>query len=261
MAARKLVSTVHHSTQITKKIAHVRAQRDEKASTVVQDVDTRWSSTFAMAKSLNILQPDLSTVMNSAEVNDACITEISLANEERIRNVMGEDDSADEAPLSEGAETDLLKVPRDFMLLDSQFYTMRCLEGFSSPASEVTLMLEGKLYIMGNKGYPALKILHATYSDSKLIVPGQLTSSEKSADRRWYSYDYDGLPLCVRQAKAMMLKQLEQRFFEEEPNKKDLAQIFMDPTIKPALIHLVGEAAALKARQYVQESCKQRMPS
>ena len=71
----------------------------------------------------------------------------------------------------------------------------------------------------------------------------------------------EGLPSAVQDARTIMARELQQRFFTGDPNNNDLMQMFLDPSIKPALATLVGEAMQGRARQLVQDSAKRRMPS
>ena len=156
MKGRKLAPMVHHSTQITKQLAAARAKREESQVSIHQDVDTRWFSTYEMMKSLNLLQPDLQTVCNAAEINEVAMQiQIEMNRlETSWREGAAGEDSADES--AEDDSLMLSNTPRDCMYSDAEFATNRYVEGWTKPAADAQLMLEGDSYVCGNKGYPSI---------------------------------------------------------------------------------------------------------
>ena len=196
--AKQLASTVHHSTQITKLLASTREARKEKPMAVMQDVTTRWSSTHMMVQSLNLLQADLQSVFNSTDLNNEAMIANAANTNAGVESILDESESEDDeiAPKSVPLDADQspTKLPRDHLLTEPEFAMTRAVEGFCAPASQVTLMLEGEDYVMGNKGYPSLKVLQTNYQSDQLVVPGQLTTTDRTSNRKYYAYNYDGLP-------------------------------------------------------------------
>ena len=180
---------------------------------------------------------------NSADINEAAMQESAEMKrlETSWRDGAAGEDSANETQ-SDGDDSLMLSnTPRDCMYSDADFATNRYVEGWTKPAADAQLIFEDDSYVCGNKGYPSIKILHINYKAAALVVPAQLTIADKSTDRKENAYDYNGLPESIRTAKRIMLRELEERFFKEDPNSNDLTQMYLDPTIKPAMVQLVGE--------------------
>ena len=91
-------------------------------------------------------------------------------NTAEVQNVLVEDESEDEFPPVPDLMSDESpsKLPRDNVLSDAEFGTLRQVEGFAMPTAQVTRILEGEKYVMGNKGMPALKLLALQYNQTKL---------------------------------------------------------------------------------------------
>ena len=165
--AKKLTSAVHHSTQLTKAIDTVRTKRGEKPLKLVQDVPTRWNSTHAMCKSLNILHPDITVVLQSTSAN-RIDDDITMHMDDNTRSILQEEVSCDEI---EAPSAETVAAPRDYALNETEYGMMRYIEGFASPTSTVTRILEGELYVTANRGWPSLKLLQLNYKAGKVVVP------------------------------------------------------------------------------------------
>ena len=251
LRAKGMASAVRHSPKMQMSLEKVRKQRNEKRLSITQEVRTRWSSTYAMAKSENILQPDLTSTMQSSTVNESASELLSQASRNaQVRAVLAEEDTEDEDD-TESTVPDA-NPPREKLLTETEFANLRNVEGFASPTAQVTRMLEGEKYVTADRGYPALKMLLLQYKYGKVIVPTIITAADMLKDRKFAAYDVDGLPQMMRTGKKVMVRKMEEKFFNADPCDNDLKAMYLNPTMRVLLMQLLGcERLVARAKQLV----------
>ena len=238
-------------------IAEVRKARGEAPVTLVQDVVTRWNSTFEMSRSVNLLQPDLQQVLNSTTLNEGS----PAVDQSTVAIAEGSESDDEDMGLPDVDVEEEAALPRDHLLTEREFSLLRSIEGFASMTSQVTTMLEGELYVQANVGLPALKVLLTRYKEETLIIPALLTSADKLKDRKFLSYEYSGRQPCIRIAKQIMVDQMTKRFFTEDANDNDLKSMFLDPSKRHSIQSITSERLATRARNLVVEAAKSRVPN
>jgi hypothetical protein len=276
---RRMIGAVNHSTQLQKLLREMQKQHDQPALDVIQDVITRWSSTFMFTERANLLEPFLISVLSNREVNETARATLELAESESVAAVLNAAaDSDDDQPqiyVPDYAEAPVA-TPSEALLSAPEWDVIKSIEGFTKPVAQVVLMMEASKHTTADIAWPQIKVLEHTMKTDHFRAPLRMEVSSNRFEcaaaaaashlqctrrqlRPWQNFSYAGQPY-IKEAKVLFLKQLLQRFLDAGPTSNALKCMFLNPKVRPGLQALVGATKMAEAEAAVRDAAKARKP-